>query len=167
MHPLAQAVQEACPDAVLAVSEALGELTLSIAREAVRPVCQALYARFDFDHITDVTAVDLTHEVPRFEVVYHFYSISKNQRIRIKTRVPEDDASIDSICDLWKGANFLERETYDMMGIQFNGHPDLRRILMTEDYDEGFPLRKDFPVEGRGWRDRFDFPISPAQEGGS
>ena len=159
MHPVAKKIEERLPQAVVCVKEAFGELTLTIRREEVVSVCRLLHddPELDFDHITDVASVDFPNEVPRFEVVYHFYSIHKNHRIRVKARVPEGDCTIDSITGIWAGANFLEREVYDMMGIRFNHHPDLRRILMTEDYDEGFPLRKDFPVEGKGWRDTFEF----------
>jgi len=158
MHPPIEMITQRAPKGVLRTIESLGELTLLVRREDVVEVCRWLHddPELAFDHITDVTAVDFPNESPRFEVVYHFYSIPKKHRIRLKARVPEDDSVIDSICHIWRGANFLEREVYDMMGITFRHHPDLRRILMTEDYDEGFPLRKDFPVEGRGWRDRFD-----------
>lgn len=157
MNPIAQRVCSLFPEAV--VREALGEVSISVRREEIGALCRFLHADplLDFDHITDVTAVDFPNETPRFEVVYHFYSIEKRHRIRVKARVPEADCHIDSICNIWLGANFLEREVYDMMGITFNHHPDLRRILMTEEYDEGFPLRKDFPVEGKGWRDTFEF----------
>jgi NADH-quinone oxidoreductase subunit C len=156
MSQITDKVQSCFPEAV--VREALGELSISVPREKIAAVCSLLHddPALDFDHITDVTAVDFPNEMPRFEVVYHFYSIEKNHRIRVKARVPEEDCQIDSICHIWRGANFLEREVYDMMGITFNNHPDLRRILMTEEYDEGYPLRKDFPVEGKGWRDTFD-----------
>ena len=158
MHPAIDTITQRAPKVLLRTVESFGELTLLVRREDVVEICRWLHDDPDlaFDHITDVTAVDFPNESPRFEVVYHFYSIQKGHRIRLKARVPEDDSAIDSICAIWKGANFLEREVYDMMGITFRHHPDLRRILMTEDYDEGFPLRKDFPVEGRGWRDRFD-----------
>ena len=101
--------------------------------------------------------VDWPDDEERFEVVYEVYSIRKRHRIRIKTRVPEHDCLVDSMTDLWMGADFMEREVFDMMGIRFNHHPDLRRILMPDDYTEGYPLRKDFPVQGKGWRDTFDF----------
>ncbi|HEY5599290.1 MAG TPA: NADH-quinone oxidoreductase subunit C [Candidatus Manganitrophaceae bacterium] len=159
MSPIAQKIQERFPDAFVSSKEALGELTVTVRREKIVDVCRFLHddPALDFDHISDICSVDYPNEEPRFEVVYHFYSIEKNHRIRVKARVPEDDCAIDSVTGVWRGANFLEREVYDMMGIVFNNHPDLRRILMTEEYDEGFPLRKDFPVEGRGWRDRFEF----------
>jgi len=158
MHPSIDTIMQRAPKALLRTVESCGELTLFVRREDVVEICRFLHDDPDlaFDHITDVTAVDFPNESPRFEVVYHFYSIQKKHRIRLKARVPEDDSVIDSICPIWQGANFLEREVYDMMGIVFRHHPDLRRILMTEDYNEGFPLRKDFPVEGHGWRDRFD-----------
>lgn len=144
---------------VVSLKQAFGELTISVPREAIQKILKYLHddATLNFDHITDLTSVDFPNEQPRFEVVYQLYSIEKNHRIRVKARVPEDDCTIDTATNIWQGANFLEREVYDMMGIVFNNHPDLRRILMTEDYDEGYPLRKDFPVEGRGWRDTFEF----------
>ena len=111
----------------------------------------------DFDYIVHVSSVDWPDDEERFEVVYELYSIRKRHQIRIKTRVPESDCFVDSLTDLWKGADFMEREVYDMMGIRFRGHPDLRRILMPDDYAEGYPLRKDFPVRGKGWRDTFEF----------
>lgn len=159
MHPIVQKIQENHPEAFVSSSEALGELTVSVRRENLLEVCRFLHddPSLDFDLIADICSVDFPNEEPRFEMVYHFYSIDKNHRIRIKARVPEEDCAIDSVVEVWQGANFLEREVYDMMGIKFNNHPDLRRILMTEDYDEGFPLRKDFPVEGKGWRDTFEF----------
>jgi len=157
VHPIAEKIEAQCPEAVLVAKEAFGELVLELRREALLAVCRFLHndPMLDFDFITDICSVDFPNERPRFEVVYHLYSIEKNHRIRLKARVPEEDCRIDSVVEIWKGANFLEREVYDMMGIRFNHHPDLRRILMTEDYEEGYPLRKDFPVEGRGWRDSF------------
>ena len=110
-----------------------------------------------FDHLTDICSVDYPEDQLRFEVVYHLHSLPLRQRLRLKTRITEDDPTIASVTGIWKGAEFLEREVYDMMGIHFSGHPDLRRILMPEDYDEGYPLRKDFPTEGRGWRSQFEF----------
>ncbi len=159
MHPIEKKIRWSHPELLLTATEAFGELTLVTKREGIVDVCRFLHddPDLDFDHITDICSVDFPNETPRFEVVYHFYSIRKKHRIRIKARVPEEDCAIDTVTGIWQGANFLERETYDMMGIRFNHHPDLRRILMTEDYDEGFPLRKDFPVEGKGWRDSFNF----------
>ncbi len=158
MHDIALKIKEACPEGFIAEKQAFGELTVIVDRAYVMEVCRFLLEEpsLDFDMLTDLCSVDFPNEAPRFEVVYQLYSLEWNHRLRIKARVPEDDCRIDSVCALWRSANFMEREVYDMMGISFNNHPDLRRILMTEDYDEGYPLRKDFPVEGRGWRDDFD-----------
>jgi len=158
MHPIAQRIHTRFPDHFIQAREALGELTVSIRRESVMEVCRFLREdpELDFDHLTDICSVDYPEDEERFEVIYHFYSIRKRHRIRLKARVPEEDCTIDSITGLWQGANFLEREVYDMMGIRFNRHPDLRRILLTDDFD-GFPLRKDFPTEGKGWRNTFEF----------
>jgi NADH-quinone oxidoreductase subunit C len=99
-----------------------------------------------FDLIADVTAVDYPGRVPRFDVVYHIFSIKNGHRIRVK--VPVDDGEgVESVTCVWRGAEWLEREVYDMFGITFYNHPDLRRILMEEDY-KYYPLRKDFPLEG-------------------
>ncbi|MCJ7482287.1 MAG: NADH-quinone oxidoreductase subunit C, partial [Thermodesulfovibrionales bacterium] len=101
-----------------------------------------------FDHLQDLTAVDyIKKKEIRFEVVYNLYSIRYRHKIRIRAQVPENDPKIDSVVPIWAGANWHERECYDMFGILFTGHPDLRRILMPEDW-EGFPLRKDYPLKG-------------------
>ncbi len=100
----------------------------------------------EFNYLIDLTAVDyLGFREPRFDVVYHLMSIKYRHRLRIKAQVPEQACSIPSICDIWRTAEWFERECFDMFGIEFKGHPDLRRILMPEDW-EGFPLRKDYPV---------------------
>ncbi|MEK7702501.1 MAG: NADH-quinone oxidoreductase subunit C [Nitrospirota bacterium] len=159
MNPISSKVESKFPGGIVSEKEAFGELTLLVKRENIHAILKFLHedADLQFDHMTDVTSVDFPNEEPRFEVIYQLYSIEKNHRIRVKARIPEEDCTVDSAVDIWLGANFLEREVFDMMGIVFNNHPDLRRILMTEDYNEGYPLRKDFPVEGRGWRDTFEF----------
>lgn len=101
-----------------------------------------------FDFLMDVTAVDWLGSEPRFEVVYHLYSSKKNHRIRVKTKVSEESAEIETATGIWKGANWFEREVWDMYGIQIKGHPDLRRILMYEGF-EGHPLRKDYQKDLR------------------
>jgi NADH-quinone oxidoreductase subunit C len=102
--------------------------------------------RLNLDFLTDITAVDyLGRKEPRFEVVYHFYSLRTKFRLRVKVPVPEEDPVVDSLTPLWKAANWLEREVWDMYGIRFGGHPDLRRILLYEEF-QGHPLRKDYPV---------------------
>jgi len=101
-----------------------------------------------FEMLADLTAVDFPHREPRFEVVYHLYSIEKKHRVRIKAPVSASDCVIDSICEVWPSANWLEREVFDMYGIRFAGHPDLRRLLLYDEF-EGHPLRKDYPKERR------------------
>jgi NADH-quinone oxidoreductase subunit C len=101
-----------------------------------------------FDMLTDVTAVDYLGEEPRFEMVYHLYSVPKNKRLRVKARVGERAPEIATLCELWPSANWMEREVWDLYGIRFAGHPDLRRILLYEEF-EGHPLRKDYPKEKR------------------
>jgi NADH-quinone oxidoreductase subunit C len=106
-----------------------------------------------FDVLMDLTAVDYSRfpgreDGPRFEVVYHLYSLNHNHRIRLRVPVEEDDAVVPSAVPLWPIANWLEREVWDMFGIRFDGHPDLRRLLMYEEF-EGHPLRKDYPVNRR------------------
>jgi NADH/F420H2 dehydrogenase subunit C len=158
VHPLAQFVQERCPDAVTGVKDAFGELTISVRKERLVEVCRALKddPQWAFNFLTDVCSVDYPDAEQRFEVVYHLYSIDNRRRVRLKARVSENECRIDSVTSLWAGANFMEREVYDLMGIEFTNHPDLRRILLTDDFD-GFPLRKDYPTEGRGWRNTFEF----------
>lgn len=158
MNAIGERLRQQFPQYVRQIHEALGELSVMIHREGVVPVCRFLHddPEMDFDHITDICSVDYPEDDERFEVIYHFFSIRNRRRVRVKTRVPEEDCRVDSVTGIWQGANFLEREVYDMMGIDFRGHPDLRRILLTDDF-EGFPLRKDFPTEGKGWRNTFEF----------
>ncbi|MFQ5991805.1 MAG: NADH dehydrogenase (quinone) subunit D, partial [Nitrospiraceae bacterium] len=161
MHPLLETLKARCPTAVLSVHEDTdrSELSACVAAEHIVDVSKFLHddPSSAFDHITDICSADYPDDEKRFEVIYHLLSLPHRIRIRLKARVSEDDPSIDSVTGVWKGANFLEREVYDLMGITFKGHPDLRRILLPEDFDEGYPLRKDFPTEGKGWRSRFEF----------
>ena len=103
---------------------------------------------WQFNFLIDLTAVDYLGQTPRFEVVYHLYSLPQNHRLRVKIRVPEDEPWVHSLVPLWKSANWIERECWDMFGIRFVGHPDPRRILMYEEF-VGHPLRKDYPVDKR------------------
>jgi NADH-quinone oxidoreductase subunit C len=132
-----------------------------IDRDHVQPILAHLRddAELAFDVLTDVTAVDyLQLERPeigeRFAVVYQLTSLRHGHRFEIKARVPEDDPTAPSVHELWRSALWGERETHDMYGIEFEGNPDMRRLLMPEDYP-GFPLRKDYPLRGRGERDAF------------
>ncbi len=128
----------------------LGEACLVIEREGALGFFRKLRSDpdLDFDMLIDVTAVDYLGREPRFEVVYQFLSLEKNHRLRVKIRVPESDVRVHSLVEIWKSANWLERETWDMFGVRFDGHPDLRRILMYEEF-VGHPLRKDYPVNKR------------------
>jgi NADH-quinone oxidoreductase subunit C/D len=161
MHPLLDRIKSRFPEAVLAVQEdkQRGDLSVRVAAPRLLEVARFLHddPAAAFDHITDICSADYPDDPERFEVIYHFLSLPHGVRIRVKARVTEEHPVVPSVTGIWKGADFMEREVYDLMGIKFSGHPDLRRILMPEDYDEGHPLRKDFPAEGRGWRSRFDF----------
>jgi NADH-quinone oxidoreductase subunit C len=125
------------------------EMTIYVDRSALREACAVL--REDpacpFNFLSDVTCVDWYPAEPRFEVVYHLLSIPKKERVRLKVRLNSSSPTIDSLTSIWPGADFFEREVFDLFGVRFAGHPYLRRILMPEDW-EGHPLRKDYPVEG-------------------
>jgi NADH-quinone oxidoreductase subunit C len=126
-----------------------GEWTIVIPRERIRHVCELLQSdpQLPFTFLSDITAVDRFPLEPRFEVNYHLLSIEQKARVRLKVRVPGGDAVVPSVISVWPGANWHEREAFDLFGIRFEGHTDLRRILMPDDW-EGYPLRKDYPVEG-------------------
>lgn len=128
-------------------TEFRGETTVAIAASDLRDIAKFCRDELAFDYLIDVTSVDNFGEEPRFEVVYHLYSMRHGVHLRFKLKVPEEADAIDTVSDIWPTANWHEREAYDMMGIKFNGHPDLRRILMWDGYPY-FPLRKDFPLEG-------------------
>ena len=138
------------PEAVLETHARLGDATAVVDRAALLDVLRLLRDEpgLDFDMLTDLCAVDYLPRVPRFEVVYHFYSTQRNHRLRVKVRVGEDDAQVDSAVPLYVSANWMEREVWDLYGIRFRGHPDPRRILLYEEF-EGHPLRKDYPKERR------------------
>ena len=125
------------------------ELTIWIKRGSLRAACELLRddeaTRFTF--LCDVTCVDWYPSEPRFEVVYSLLSMTRRERIRLKVRLDGGDAGVESLTPVWPGANPFEREVFDLFGVRFHGHPDLRRIMMPDDW-EGHPLRKDYPVEG-------------------
>jgi len=131
------------------LSEYLDELTIKLPKEHVVKVCEFLKKDSDMEFLLcqDITAIDWAKRKNRFTVVYHIYSFKNNFRLRLKADVGESDCAIDTVSSVWKGANWQERETYDMYGINFNNHPDLRRMYMPEDF-EYHPLRKDFPLMG-------------------
>lgn len=135
------------PGAITGGHNEHNEPTLFIAAERIVPVCQYLKQNQEFNRLSGITAVDWHPAGPRFEIVYLLHSLPKNQRLRLKCWVPEDAAEIDSLVGVWRSANWYEREIFDMFGIGFRNHPDLRRILLPSDW-EGHPLRKDYPVHG-------------------
>ncbi|GKS66440.1 NADH-quinone oxidoreductase subunit C/D 2 [Nitrospira sp.] len=161
MQSLTDTMLERFPEGVLSVDldQARSEVSVQVASSQILEIARFLHddPQACFDHITDICSADYPADQERFEVIYLLLSLPFGKRIRLKARVSEDDPALDSVTSVWQGATFLEREVYDMMGIRFTGHPDLRRILLPEDYAEGYPLRKDFPTEGRGWRSQFDF----------
>jgi len=131
----------------LSRSERLGELTVEIAPEKLVEACHFLKHELQFERLSSVTAVDRYPSEPRFEVVYHLQSIARRERVRLKCLLRSDHPEIDSATVVWRSANWFEREVFDMFGIHFRNHPDLRRILMPDDWD-GHPLRKDYPIAG-------------------
>lgn len=133
--------------AILETKEAFGETTLIADPASIVDLCRYLKNDEKYIRLSGATAVDWYPAEPRFEVVYHLHSIEKNKRIRIKCRLSGKDPEIDSVTPVWYGANWYEREVYDMFGIKFRNHPNLVRILMPTDW-EGYPLRKDYPVHG-------------------
>ncbi len=141
-----QKLKEKFTESILEEVEWRGELTFVVRKEDIVPVSRFLRddPELSFNFLSDLCGVDYPERKPRFEVVYNLYSVSKNHRIRLKIRVDEGQ-DVPSVTSVWSAANWHEREVFDMFGIGFEGHPDLRRILMADDW-EGHPLRKDFPL---------------------
>lgn len=137
-------------EALLQADSAHGEETIVVARERAPEILRALRDEpaFDFNFLTDLTAVDWLERVARFEVVYHLNSLALKHRLRVKVGVAGEDAWVASVVELWKAADWLERECFDMFGVSFRGHPDLRRILLYDSF-QGHPLRKDYPATKR------------------
>ena len=130
--------------------EAFGELTLVVPREAIAAVCAHLKSApgFEFDMLADITGADRgPEEEPRFEVNYHLFSTKRYHRVRLKVLLNQEDTHVQTVTTVWRTANWHERETFDMFGVIFDGHPDLRRILLPDDW-QGHALRKDFPLRG-------------------
>jgi NADH-quinone oxidoreductase subunit C len=133
---------------ILGKLEFRGETTLTIRREDVAAICAFCKESLGFDYLVDVSSVDNFGQEPRFEMVYELSSVTANEHLRLKCTVSEDELEVATVSGIWPTANWHEREVYDMMGIGFAGHPDLRRILMWDGYPF-FPLRKDFPLGGK------------------
>ena len=128
-------------------SDRFGEVTVELAPENLIEACLLLKHNLKVERLSTVTAVDRYPSEPRFEVVYHLQSIARKERLRLKCRLSGEQPVIDSATAVWRSANWFEREVFDLFGIRFRNHPDLRRIMMPDDW-EGHPLRKDYPVTG-------------------
>jgi NADH-quinone oxidoreductase subunit C len=156
-HPAVALLRATMPDAIVDVIRFRNETTIHIRPEALREACRVLRddARVAMNFLADLTIVDMLklRTSPRFDVVAQLYSIPNRVRVRIKAGI-DDGQTVPSLVPLWNGANWLEREAYDMFGIIFEGHPSLKRILLPDDWDDGHPLRKDYPL--RGWK---EFPV--------
>ncbi len=148
-HPAVARIHGWNAEAIQSVKFDRDEMTIVVDRSALREACALLRedATCPFNFLSDVTCVDWYPAEPRFEVVYHLLSIPKKERVRLKVRLNSSSPNVDSLTPLWPGANYFEREVFDLFGVRFAGHPYLRRIMMPEDW-EGHPLRKDYPVEG-------------------
>jgi NADH-quinone oxidoreductase subunit C len=145
-HPAVKAILDWNAAALVDAKFDLGEMTLTIAAGEIRAAAQTMQAA-GYNFFEDMTAVDWFPSTPRFQLSYHILSHSYKERIRLSALVDEASPSIESITSVWPAANYYEREVFDLFGVRFEGHPNLRRILMPDDW-EGHPLRKDYPVEG-------------------
>ena len=180
-HPIVGRLREQFGEEAIRDREINGQLIVSVDRERLLEVCAFLRddPALRFDHLADVTGVDYLTYNPeggplgeprpmRFDVVYHLYSIQKNHRLRLKVLLAEDDARVPSLVPLWPSANWGERETFDMYGIVFEGHPNLTRILTPDDW-QGHPLRKDYPlieeeIEFTETLPRLNLPLRPVHQ---
>ncbi len=180
-HPIVARLRERFGEEAIEIEEINGQLVARVGRERLIEV--ATFLRDDsalrFDHLADVTAVDYLiynpaggppgeGRLPRFDVVYHLYSIALNHRLRLKVALDEDDPNVPSLTGIWPSANWGERETYDMYGVTFAGHPNLTRILTPDDW-QGHPLRKDYPlieeeIEFTETLPRLNLPLRPVHE---
>jgi NADH-quinone oxidoreductase subunit C len=150
-------LKERFPNFILEVSSFRGEITVTVSKGGILEICKFLHSDPDltFHLLTDLCGLDFFPEIPRFGIVYLLCSLKNNERIRLKVRIGENE-SISSVESIWKVANWYEREVYDLFGISFENHPDLRRILLWDGF-EGYPLRKDYPTKGPD----FDKPFIP------
>lgn len=135
------------PAALTGGSRDLGETLLWVAPDKIAAVCRRLREHHGFIRLSGVSVIDRHPAEPRFEVFYLLHSITGNERLKLKVALPGDNPTIDSVCSVWPGANWYEREAFDLFGVRFTNHPDLRRIMMPDDW-QGHPLRRDFPTHG-------------------
>ena len=141
-----RSLQASLPDSLVDARFDRGELTLTIARDSIREAA-AIVQQAGYNFLEDVTCVDWSPAEPRFQVTYHILSHALKERVRLIVMVESVDSEVASIVTVWPSANFYEREVFDLFGVRFGEHPNLRRIMMPDEW-EGFPLRKDYPVEG-------------------
>lgn len=150
-HPAVLAVRESFPEAFVDATNFRDEMTIRVHHASLRDVVQFLRddSRLRYNQLSDLTAVDMLRlrDDPRFDVVVQLYSIPNRKRLRVKAGFNDGEA-VPSMVPLYQGADWLERECYDMFGVVFEGHPDLRRMLLPDDWEEGHPLRKDYPLRG-------------------
>jgi NADH-quinone oxidoreductase subunit C len=146
---IVEKLRQYSPASILAVEEFRGDLTVVVRKDAIVHIAEFIKAdpALAFDLIIDVLGVDMYRPEERFEVVYNVYSLRNRRFLRLKVRLPEETPAVPTVTGVWPGANWHERETWDMFGIKFTGHPDLRRLYMPEEF-EHHPLRKDFPLMG-------------------
>ncbi|MGB9700652.1 MAG: NADH-quinone oxidoreductase subunit C [Thermodesulfobacteriota bacterium] len=149
LDELRHKINEKFPQSILATSSFRGEDTIILRAEDLLDICRYLHddPEISFNYLTDLCGVDYFPREPRFEVVYHLCSLKTRCRLRLKVPLPGESPQLASVTSIWQGAEWLEREVYDLLGITFVGHPDLRRILLPPDW-QGHPLRKDYPLRG-------------------
>lgn len=148
LHEYIEKLKEENPAWVADFKDFLGEVTIFVPRESIADAAWVLKTKYEFDMLADLCAADRgPEEDPRFEVNYHLFSTKHYNRLRLKVLLSEDEPNVPTVVTVWKTANWHERETFDMFGVIFDGHPDLRRILLPSDFD-GHALRKDYPLRG-------------------
>ncbi len=146
-EPLAVALAQFDSAAITGGHKQFGDVTIEVAPASIVPVLTYLHDKEQFNRLSTIFAVDRYPAEPRFEVIYQLQSMDRNLRLRLKARLQGDNPEIDSVTNIYKGANWYERETFDLFGIHFRNHPNLTRLLMPEGYI-GYPLRRDFPIHG-------------------
>lgn len=144
-NPIAAAVEDAVPGGIVGAKNTADGPVFEITQQSIVPVCRFL-RQYGFERLSGVTCVDWWPRAPRFEVIYLLHSLSKGQRVRLYVRAAEGD-ELDSVTSVWRGANWYEREVFDLFGVGFRNHPNLERIMMPMDW-QGHPLRKDYPTHG-------------------
>ncbi|MBV9613677.1 MAG: NADH-quinone oxidoreductase subunit C [Acidobacteriaceae bacterium] len=145
-NPIAAAIEQQIPGAIVDAATAVDGPVLFIAPDQIVKVCRYLKESAGFVRLSGISAVDWWPREPRFEILYLLHSLAHNARLRLSVRLPEHE-ELESTCNVWRGANWYEREVFDMFGVRFRNHPNLERIMMPADW-EGYPLRKDYPIHG-------------------